>query len=133
MFRTLRIQNQLDRLINYSVSLSLEPTNFGHMIRGTSDAFSDLLEKSEETFENLVVHSSSGLFNLLSKMIGGQVQLFINITFIILILFTILYINYRYSLYRYIFKCLRCQRRSRKLQNRRKIVRQVVDNKFRYK
>ncbi len=72
--RLVTVQSQLDRLTNYTASLSVDPHVIGSMIRGVGDGLSAALEGAGHALESILGGTASGIVTVVSGLLQGALH-----------------------------------------------------------
>lgn len=93
MFKTTMIENQLQRVMNYTASLSLNPNVVAEFLKGTGEFLLDASKSIGNSFERIIITGTSNILSTADKLLTGPFQFVINIVVITLILFVSLYVG----------------------------------------
>lgn len=94
IYKTQRVENTLNRLINYTSSLSLAPDMVYKTVSGLSNGIESTIEDVENTASKFIHESQHEFTENLNTLVKGPVQLILNTLIILLIIIVLLYIAY---------------------------------------
>ncbi len=77
--RLMTLQSQLNRLTNYTASLSIDPRVVCSMIRGLGEGIGLVLEGAGHALEHIIRGTASGLVKIANGLLQGPLQVIINI------------------------------------------------------
>ncbi len=81
--RLARIEEVMNRLVNYTAGMSLDPNVIYYAISGVGDGLGHLIEGAGHAVGHMISGVADGVGTLLSELLKGPLQLFLNVLVIV--------------------------------------------------
>ncbi len=95
--RIYKLEQTLEHLVNYTASMSLDPSVVGNAIRGMGEGFGAVLSGAGSAIGHTISGVSSGVTNIFNGLLKGPLQMILNILIVAFILFGLIFIVWKFG------------------------------------